>query len=59
MRDAAGDLDVSAPLELAAQWTIADEHEASGAELCERVREPDDVLPLDQAPDADEDGPVR
>jgi hypothetical protein len=58
VRNAAGDLDAGAPLELAAQRAVADEDETPGSELRERIREADDVLALDEAPDAHEDGPV-
>src|SRR5207342_3960401 len=58
VRDTSRDLDVGAPFELASQRAVADEDEEAGLEPGEGIREPDDVLPLDQAPDADEDGPV-
>src|SRR6185503_9115480 len=54
VRDASGDLDVLPSLELASKRTVTDEDEAALAELCERVGQPNDVLALDQAPDADE-----
>ena len=54
VRDSARDLDVRPALELRAERAVADENEAPAVERRERIREPHDVLPLDQAPDADE-----
>ena len=58
VRDAARDLDVRPALELRAERAVADEDEAPTVERAERVGEPDDVLALDQAPDADENRPI-
>jgi hypothetical protein len=54
VRNASGDLDVWATLQLGSEWAIADEHEAPFVERRERIGEPNDVLALDEAPDEDE-----
>ena len=59
VRDAAGDLDVRPAFELRAKRAVADEDEPALVERRERIGEPDDVLPLDEAPDADENRSVR
>ena len=52
--DEARDRDAGTALELRAERAVADEGQRSLAEPRERVRQPDDVLALDQRADADE-----
>src|SRR5205823_8573103 len=54
VRDATEESNPLAPLELAAHRTLARERERALAQRCERVREPDDVLPFRQRAGAEE-----
>ena len=58
VRDPSHDFDTRSPLQLPAQWPVPHEDEPSPTQAFESLGKPNDVLPLGEAADADEDRPI-